>query len=255
MPPWRGWCLLLAPTVAAQFGTIRIDWSGETARLTDVEDADPAEEGCWPAVPPVRWPWAVLEGATLGALIADALALRDHYEYSIERILPRGVIRDYDDPSPDNLTPGWGDGPTCFHPNRRRGELTDYGENVLWVLRSAVRQRRQTPAHFEETVYASHWVDAMQEHDGYVNMASRTTLAVMQRSGQWSAEAARPYGDMPGPARAAGLVPAFRDLVELQTAARAVSGLTHSDELSDHTAELLVAVSAATLHLIGTDCH
>ena len=122
----------------------------------------------------------------LGALVADALALRDHYEYSIDRTLPRGIIYSFADPSKDNLTPGWGGGPTCFHPNRKRGELTDYGDNALWVLRSAVQQRRQTQT-FEETVFASHWVNAMQDHDGYVNYAARTTLAVMERTARWSA--------------------------------------------------------------------
>lgn len=235
----------LCPT-AGQFGTIKVDWSGGTAEVNLNNEADTnvdtADDSCWPAVPPEHWPWDTLEGSVTGALIADALALRDHYEYSIERTLPRGIIHDYEDPAKDNLTPGWGSGPTCFHPTRRRGELTDYGENALWVLRSAVLQRRQTQK-FEETVYASHWVNNMQEHDGYVNMASRHALAVMQKSGRWSAEvAARPHGDMPGPARAAGLAPAFRDAGELQEAARAVSGLTHSDELSDAAAVLLASV-------------
>ena len=232
--------VLLLPLANAQFGTIKIDWKGETAKLSDFGQ-QPSNLGACKRVPPASAAWDKIEGAVLGALIADALALRDHYEYSIERILPRGIIRDFADPSTDNLTPGWGAGPTCFHPKRVAGELTDYGDNVLWVLRSAVVQRQSTGL-FEDAVYASHWVAEMHTHDGYVNMASRRTLAVMERNGQWSSAAAGDFGDFPGPARAAGLLPGFARVQELQEAARAVSGLTHADRLSWHTSALVAAV-------------
>ena len=73
-------------------------------------------------------------GSVLGALAADALSLRDHYEYSAARTLKRGIMTTYEDPRP-NLTPGWHDGkPYLFHPKRVAGQQTDYGDNVLFVL-------------------------------------------------------------------------------------------------------------------------
>ena len=52
---------------------------------------------------------------------ADALALRDHYEYDLARTLARRVLDGFEDPPRENLTPGWRGGPTVFHPTRATG--------------------------------------------------------------------------------------------------------------------------------------
>lgn len=235
-------------TVTAQSGTIRIDWSGQAGPHLDVgvgAFGEVALSSCAHLPSPQDDVlWNRLEGAILGALLADSLALRDHYEYSLDRTLSRGMIDQLRSPGTDNWTPGWPTGPTVFHPKRSAGELTDYGDNTLWTLRSATYQRTVEQgadvagAPFVAEQFYRHWVEAMETHDGYVSSAAR---AVWQ--GAMRADGGRElgFGDMSGPARAAGLLAAFRDTEELDSAARAVCGISHDAE-SCNAAALLVAV-------------
>jgi len=79
-----------------------------------------------------------LEGAVFGALVGDALALSAHYEYDSEKIWRAyggQVIRSFDKPGSRNRTPGWAGGePTNFHPTKGAGDLTDYGDNAVFLL-------------------------------------------------------------------------------------------------------------------------
>jgi hypothetical protein len=77
---------------------------------------------------------ARLEGAFLGQLVADALSLGTHYEYSSAKIWAAYDMQPIDtrDGPGQRLggqvnTPGWGSGATNFHPTKTSGDLTDYG--------------------------------------------------------------------------------------------------------------------------------
>ena len=161
--------LVAAFLAGASAQTISVDWDGATKtqpRLTELEEE--FERPCL-ALPPANFDWDRLEGAVLGALIADSLALRDHYEYDIERTLPRGISYDFADPGRENLTPGWGTGPACFHPNRQAGQQTDYGENVQWTLRFATAMSLTNgwpTSGVDDARFGEFWLEEMRHHDG-----------------------------------------------------------------------------------------
>lgn len=313
MLPRKLVAFIVIARASAEFGTIRVDWDSAGPHVAvDAmdDDADDGDASCTKLpLPHDDDTWDRLEGAVLGALMADSLALRDHYEYSLDRTLRRGIISTLSDPADDNLTPvcaPWlsAIGPTrvsfwlslpcdpactglerwaCKIPSSsafgrahglwrehsvvrlsttvghaapaRRAACASarHGVTTLvhaWfvashrALRSAVSQRTLSHgadapgAPFSGQVYYHHWVEAMETHDGYKCMAARAAW----QSGL-GADGGRTlqFMDMPGPARAAALLPAFRAADELTLAARAVCGISHGADGCD-AAALLVAV-------------
>ena len=79
-----------------------------------------------------------MRGATLGALVADALCLGSHYEYDAAAIKAAygGRIEAYMAPGEKmgGTTHGVGWGRRNYHPGQKKGDQTDYGEYALLML-------------------------------------------------------------------------------------------------------------------------
>lgn len=174
-------------------------------------------------------------GAVLGALTADALCLGVHWIYNprvIARALPAGLDGPID-PLP---------GAKKYHGERRAGQFTHYGDQTLVLLRSVTDRGAWDRDHF-----ADRWRAMWQGYDGWVDQATRDTLATASR-GRWPDATGSGSNDIAGAARMAALLPALAE-ADAQTWMRAVreqTALTHGDpvllEVADFFAYLVHAV-------------
>jgi putative redox protein len=167
-----------------------------------------------------------IAGAVLGSFAADTLSLGVHWIYNPERIARKvGRLEGPLDPLP---------GAAKYHPNRKRGQFTHYGDQMLVLLRSVAEDDGWSPDGF-----AQRWRAMWDDYDGYVDKATRSTL----ESGGSSSD------DLAGAARLAPLLVPLADGDEddFVAAARAQTALSHGDpallEAGDFFARLLFAVS------------
>ncbi len=169
----------------------------------------------------------------LASFAADALALGAHWIYDLGRIRREfGRVEELADPRP----------PT-YHPNRRRGEFTHYGDQALVLLRSLAAR-----GGFDEDHFSRSWRALFQEgYTGYLDGATRKTLENLA-AGKPPAAAGSVSEDLGGAARIAPLVFALRDRPdELVSAARRQTALTHNHPHVVAAAALLARLGCEAL--------
>ncbi len=152
-----------------------------------------------------------LQGTLLGAFAADSLALGGHWEYDQKRIAENlGEVRELLAPTLN-----------AYHPGKRAGDQSHYGDQAMWLLRF-LRERDR----FDPVGFAGRWREAMQTYTGYMDHASKDTLEHM-------VQGLEPPGantaDFAGPAR---LVPLL-----LAHPLRGVSAKQVGDFLADAVAQ------------------
>ncbi|ADK82059.1 ADP-ribosylglycohydrolase family protein [Sediminispirochaeta smaragdinae] len=147
------------------------------------------------------------KGIIYGALAADSLSLGSHWIYNVDAIAKRiGRPRDLSDPLVKT-----------FHPNRKRGEFTHYGDQTLWLLESIADK-----GGYDQEAFFQLWKEKMAIYDGYMDHASKDTL---------SGGKASSMDDLGGAGRTAALALLFTDPAALADAAASQASLTHDHPL------------------------
>jgi hypothetical protein len=148
-----------------------------------------------------------VKGAIFGALSADALCLGSHYEYDAKKIKQAYGGQNIDrflspGEGMGGQTHGVGWGARNYHPGKRAGDNTDYGEqNVILMeyLANAYIAGKHAPFSIDDYV-KSHWV---KQYDGmetgqcracaaWIDTMCKQTIANLQRgtplseAGGWS---------------------------------------------------------------------
>ena len=152
------------------------------------------------------------------ALVADALSLGSHWVYNqakLARVYPEGV-KEFTDPQSN------------YHPNRKAGELTHFGDQMVLLERSM-----QSRGGFDAEGWKADWLEGMSGYDGYVDGATRETIAAdgLVASGS---------NDLSGASRLAPILDLELPLEEAVAAARAQTELTHGDAGVSDAAEFFV---------------
>lgn len=170
----------------------------------------------------------------LASFAADSLALGVHWIYDTEQIDRQfGRITDLLPPSEGS-----------YHPTKKRGDLTHYGDQSLHLLRHLVKHRGQ----FSLAEYARDWQSLFTDYSGYMDRATKVTLQNLQR-GATPEACGSPSTDLGGAARIAPLVYCFReDLEALLTAVQAHTSLTHCGPGSADGAVFLARSCYGILH-------
>ena len=102
-----------------------------------------------------------LEAALWGAFYGDAYALGAHWLYDTEQIASSNLDRQgFNDPLSD------------YHPNKKAGDFTHYGDQMLWLLEALAKDEAFSIEHFSKQ-----WQTKMQGYEGYIDGASQHTLA------------------------------------------------------------------------------
>lgn len=165
--------------------------------------------------------------ALFASFAADALSLGPHWIYNqskLKRLYPDGPI-EFDDPRSE------------YHPNRRAGQFTHYGDQALTLLRSLAFRG------WSESQWREDWRAMWDGYDGYLDGATRDTLAHSDAG----APAPSTSNDLAGASRLSPLLVALSN-ESLETkiaAARAQTALTHGDPSVPDAAEFFVRAAEA----------
>jgi ADP-ribosylglycohydrolase len=154
--------------------------------------------------------------AILAAFAADSLALGVHWVYDTDAIAGRhGRVASLLKPE---LAP--------YHRGKDAGDLTHYGDQMLLLMRHVAEAGA-----FDAQAFGRQWREAMGAYAGYVDGATRQTLANLER-GLPATQAGSPSDDLSGAARLAPLLAVYADRPDdLVRAARAQAMLTHASPL------------------------
>ncbi|MCF6188367.1 MAG: ADP-ribosylglycohydrolase family protein [Desulfobulbaceae bacterium] len=170
---------------------------------------------------------------TLASFAGDSLALGAHWIYDTQLI-------DTQIGRMETLLPPL---PGSYHPNRRQGEFTHYGDQTLVLLESLVKNDG-----FKLDGFAGDWQELMQGYDGYMDKASTAALENLQagKSPQASGSAS---SDLGGAARIAPLIAWYaNDLDSLVEAAQSQTKMTHRATATVAGAEFLAKTAFKILH-------
>lgn len=169
----------------------------------------------------------------LASLAADSLALGAHWIYDTDT-LAREIGR-----VDRLLAPPQG----SYHPTKKRGEFTHYGDQTLLLLESLAET-----GDFSLADFAERWRQFGATTTGYLDRASKETL-VRFTQGLTAADSGSPSTDLGGPARIAPLVYRYRnDLDTLLQAARQQTAMTHAGPGTKDGTVFLARCAFAVLH-------
>lgn len=151
----------------------------------------------------------------LASFAADALALGVHWIYNTNVIDKKwGRVEAYIMP----------ERPT-FHPTKKRGEFTHYGDQTLVLMQSVAAS-----SEFDISDFAEKWQHLFQSYEGYIDGATKATLENI-KAGKEPTAAGSDSDDFAGAARIAPLAYRYRaDLAKLIDTARAQTRATHNNE-------------------------
>lgn len=102
------------------------------------------------------------KGLLFGSFVGDALSLGVHWVYNTRAIDKKiGTVEEFIDPIVKK-----------FHPNRKKGEFTHYGDQTILLLENIARA-----GHFSGESFFIDWLNFMSSYDGYMDHATKDTLA------------------------------------------------------------------------------
>lgn len=153
-----------------------------------------------------------LNAMLLGAFVGDALALGPHWVYNT-RVIDRkfGTVDRFYDPV------------ASYHANKKKGDFTHYGDQMLVLLESSAACNGFDAVHFVRA-----WQSFFESYQGYFDHATKDTLKNMS-DGKNLELSGSSSDDLGGAARIAPVVYACRnDSTTLVDAARRQTALTHN---------------------------
>ncbi len=161
------------------------------------------------------------------AFAADALALGGHWVYNAGVIAKKfGRL--------DSLQAPLG---KSYHPTKKAGDFTHYGDQTLVLLESAARKGA-----FDLAGFARDWQTLFDGYDGYYDHATKDTL-INFKNGKGPEKAGSESTDFSGAARIAPVVYVHRkDREAMIAASRAQTAMTHNSPEVVAAAEFLARV-------------
>ncbi len=169
----------------------------------------------------------------LASFVADALALGAHWIYDTEKIFNDIGRVDRLLAPPEK----------SYHPTKKRGDFTHYGDQTLVLLESISEAGR-----FDPTNFATRWQQFNATSQGYIDHATKDTLLNFAK-GKTAKESGSTSTDLGGPARIAPLVFRYRnDLEPLLEAAQAQTSMTHAGPGVADGTEFIARTAFAVLH-------
>lgn len=169
----------------------------------------------------------------LASFAADSLALAAHWIYDTAKIDQEyGIIEHLLPPAADS-----------YHSNRRKGDFTHYGDQALVLLKHLAEARQ-----FDLTGFADAWQRFCRSSDGYMDKATRKTLAALDE-GKSPEECGSGSSDLGGPARIAPLIYwYYNDPDRLMASAHQQTYLTHTGSGIAASTEFIVRTALGVLH-------
>jgi ADP-ribosylglycohydrolase/alpha/beta superfamily hydrolase len=180
-----------------------------------------------------------LKALLLGSLIGDALSMGSLWIYNPKMIERKfGRVSDYNLPEPNK-----------YHPTKKSGDFTHYGDQTLVLLESVAEQRA-----FDLSDFSTRWRQLFSNYEGYVDGATTDTLGHYS-SGLSSEKAGSSSNDLAGASRIAPILIAYaqKDFNEVQAAVEAQTAMTHNDPQVIETATFFARVVFRIIEGIGIE--
>jgi ADP-ribosylglycohydrolase len=170
-------------------------------------------------------------GALWGAFVADAYALGPHWEYNTNNIEDSNINWDkYNNPI------------TKYHGEKKAGDFTHYGDQMLWLLRHISEN-----ASFDLSTFGKLWMNEMQTYKGYVDHSTIETLENLQKGSDWTSCGSEST-DFSAVGRAVPLLLIFNNEPEaLKKAFMSQTALTHNSDTVVEAASFYAELSLALL--------
>ncbi|MCP3952711.1 MAG: ADP-ribosylglycohydrolase family protein [Desulfobacterales bacterium] len=161
------------------------------------------------------------------AFAADALSLGGHWVYNAGVIAKKfGRL--------DSMQAPLG---KTYHPTKKAGEFTHYGDQTLVLLESVAREGR-----FDLAAFSRDWQALLDGYDGYFDHATKDTL-INFKNGKAPEKAGSESTDFSGAARIAPVVYAHhQDRDAMIAACRAQTAMTHNSPEVVAASEFLARV-------------
>jgi ADP-ribosylglycohydrolase len=175
---------------------------------------------------------AKTKAMVLASFAADSLSLGVHWIYNTNVIDKKfGRVEHF-------LKP---ERPT-YHPTKDKGEFTHYGDQTLVLLESVAEC-----GGFNLTDFAARWQKLFENYNGYVDGATKGTLANIS-SGKTGSNAGSSSDDLAGAGRIAPLITVYHnDREALIASAKAQTAFTHNNP---QVIESAVFFSTITLKIL-----
>ncbi len=172
-------------------------------------------------------------GMILSSFVGDSLALGAHWIYDTQLIASQcGNVDSLKAPLQGS-----------YHSSKDKGDFTHYGDQTLLLLQSVAKSGTFRPAVFTED-----WQKYMMQYTGYIDKASKETLANLEAGKNWR-DCGAASAELGGAARIAPLFWYYRDnFAALKDAARKQTGITHNSQISLVAAEFLCKLCWEILH-------
>ena len=169
----------------------------------------------------------------LASFAGDSLALGVHWIYDTEELRQNyGRVTSFVDPSPE-----------MYHPNRKKGEFTHYGDQT-YVLLESIAER----GHFDPEDFSSRWRSFSENYDGYIDQATRSTLRNYTLGKSWR-QAGSTSGDLAGVSRIAPLVYRYYEEIDtLVETAKVQTSITHNNPVVIQASEFFARCTYQVLH-------
>ncbi len=172
-----------------------------------------------------------LYGALWGAFCADAYALGPHWEYDTRNIEKASLNWE-----------GYNNPVTKYHGEKKAGDFTHYGDQLMWLLRSVADK-----SSFDLAYFGQIWMDKMETYSGYLDHATSETLENLKKGADWISCGSESK-DFSAVGRMAPLLLILGDKPEdLKEAVKAQTALTHNSELVVEASGFFADLAAALL--------
>jgi ADP-ribosylglycohydrolase len=157
-----------------------------------------------------------IKDAIIASFVADALCLGVHWVYNTLDI--ENKYGRLDQMVKPELAP--------YHTSKQKGEFTHYGDQMLILLKSIVKNSR-----FDLDQFSSDWQNLFVSYDGYMDHATKETLQNISQ-GKNPEESGSLSQDLAGASRIAPLLLIYsQDLDAFIYGAKAQTAMTHNQEL------------------------
>ncbi len=180
-----------------------------------------------------------LKALLLGSFIGDALSMGSLWIYNPKMIERKfGRVTDYNLPEANK-----------YHPTKKSGDFTHYGDQTLVLLESVAKQRA-----FDSSDFSTRWRQLFSNYEGYVDGATKDTLDLLS-SGISPEKAGSSSNDLAGASRIVPILIAYaqKDFNEVQSVVEEQTAMTHNDPQVIETATFFARVVFRIFEGIGVE--
>ena len=172
-----------------------------------------------------------LKGLMWGSLLGDAYSLGGHWVYDQE-VLANSTL---------NLN-GLNDPLTDYHPTKKAGDFTHYGDQSVWLL-----EYMKQSGTYDPFIYGELWQKNMSNYNGYIDSASKDTLLNI-KSGRSFLAAGSSSHDLSVVGRHAAIIFTLKGMDEMLESIKFHTCLTHMSKEALDASKYIAEVTLAMIY-------